>query len=428
MSVVIDVTAETYTAEVLDSKKTVLVDLWAPWCGPCKALAPALDEAAVKYADTLKVVKVNVDENPDISSKYGVRSIPTLLLIENGEEVERLRSGSRSHLFNFINGHFDTTIRPHTEDVPLEKQSKAEPYLAFNGDSQLKAKVLERVRLGVSGGHICCRTGRFDNETKTGSPFGWILESGELALAEAHLGIPENVAALYDYLYFNFMHFEGNDEKLDDRPQPPALPLIEQWLTAIEVGKDLRALPYKFAAHLTEQLQQGAFTPYVTLPADQAAVVALLNSYYSRLAKGDSPNSEEWKHLKKAIAGIARKYTDTWGQALAFFAEILGQERSEASNIVASSLLTLLIGYRNALTMDAYSEDEQDLQTRAMRAGKAAKNADPNISKSGIEALPEFLAWYTAVPLEKQEAVRREVNQRFFSFILELHNGLLALT
>jgi len=70
---------------VLNSSKPVLVDFWAEWCGPCKALAPVLDEVAGEMGDKAKIVKVNVDENSEIAQKYGIRSIPTLIFFKNGE-------------------------------------------------------------------------------------------------------------------------------------------------------------------------------------------------------------------------------------------------------------------------------------------------------------------------------------------------------
>jgi thioredoxin 1 len=73
---------------VLKANKTVLVDFWAPWCGPCRAVGPILEEIAQEYGDRLEVVKVNVDDNPDTAGKYGVRSIPTLLIISNGKVKE----------------------------------------------------------------------------------------------------------------------------------------------------------------------------------------------------------------------------------------------------------------------------------------------------------------------------------------------------
>jgi thioredoxin 1 len=73
-----------FDADVLQNSKAVLLDFWAEWCGPCKMIAPMLDEVADKYEDKLDVVKLNVDENPNVAQKFGIRSIPTLMLFKDG--------------------------------------------------------------------------------------------------------------------------------------------------------------------------------------------------------------------------------------------------------------------------------------------------------------------------------------------------------
>lgn len=84
------VTEQNFDTEVLQSKLPVLVDFWAAWCGPCRAIAPAIEEIAGEYTGRLKVVKVDVDENPDISGKLGIQGIPTVMLFKDGQVVERL--------------------------------------------------------------------------------------------------------------------------------------------------------------------------------------------------------------------------------------------------------------------------------------------------------------------------------------------------
>ncbi len=84
------VTDQSFQTEVLNAATPVLVDFWAEWCAPCRAIAPMVEEIAKEYGDRLKVVKVDVDESVDVASRYRIQSIPTLLVFKGGEEVERV--------------------------------------------------------------------------------------------------------------------------------------------------------------------------------------------------------------------------------------------------------------------------------------------------------------------------------------------------
>jgi thioredoxin 1 len=87
---ILNLSAESFEGEVLESENPVLVDFWAEWCGPCKMIAPVLDELVSEYGDRLKICKVNIDDEQSIASKYGIRAIPTMLIFQNGEVTDQI--------------------------------------------------------------------------------------------------------------------------------------------------------------------------------------------------------------------------------------------------------------------------------------------------------------------------------------------------
>ena len=103
---IINITDGSFENEVIDSNTPVLVDFWAQWCGPCKAIAPILEDLAQKYQGKVKIAKLDVDNNPGTPPKFGVRGIPTLILFKDGQ-VQATQVGllSKNELMAFLDGH-----------------------------------------------------------------------------------------------------------------------------------------------------------------------------------------------------------------------------------------------------------------------------------------------------------------------------------
>ena len=106
-----DVSDNNFEADVLNSERPVLVDFWAPWCAPCRMLAPTVEAVAQNFEGAASVVKLNVDDNPQVSQRYGIKGIPTLILFKNGKEEERVVGAtSKEAISRMIDKHIGGAV------------------------------------------------------------------------------------------------------------------------------------------------------------------------------------------------------------------------------------------------------------------------------------------------------------------------------
>ncbi|WP_407965522.1 thioredoxin [Bartonella sp. C271] len=104
----IKIDSSNFESEILTSPFPIVVDFWAEWCGPCKSIAPILDEIATEMQSQIKVAKINIDENPELATQYGIRSIPTLLMFKNGKvSSNKVGAASKGHIVEWIKNNLD---------------------------------------------------------------------------------------------------------------------------------------------------------------------------------------------------------------------------------------------------------------------------------------------------------------------------------
>ncbi|ASD81420.1 thioredoxin [Burkholderia gladioli] len=222
MSSLKDVTEASFDSDVVRNTRPVLVDLWAEWCGPCKALAPILKKVSEQFVGTVDFVKVNVDENASIRDRFGVRGIPTLLLLDKGVEVGRV-VGNRTvaQLAKFIDGHLGTATELPTANVANLK--------AFNGDEAKKQSIVTSLRALVSRKQAVPSEVMWEGDLNGAIQFA--ANIADIDDCAQNLGIAADVLSIVESL----STYRGTNLG--------AAQFTTDWLDAVNAGANLSALP-----------------------------------------------------------------------------------------------------------------------------------------------------------------------------------------
>lgn len=262
----------------------VLIDFWAPWCGPCKALTPHLDKLADKTGDNLKIMKLNIDENPEIPKKYNVRGIPTLIFMVDGKEEGRLVGASATRMNVTVEKWMSDRGLPVAgtapTDAPVTQAQPAAPqrasWSAFSGDANLKAvsvASLEKI-----------------TADQQALPSNELADSAEQF--ESVLGMPAAVGSLIDVLWhLNYDHTAQPFEQMRAT--------VAGLLQAIPVGADLGDVPRALAYAATYE-SDWAITGYADSDAAKAAVAAIRSNHDQEM-QGLPVSPAAWEQAQRAV-------------------------------------------------------------------------------------------------------------------------------
>ncbi|MEK6351977.1 MAG: thioredoxin [Burkholderia cenocepacia] len=271
------VTLETIEADVINNPLPVLVDFWAPWCGPCKALAPTLSKVSEQFQGKAAFVKIDVDENAGVRERFGVRGIPTLILLRDGKELGRV-VGNRSatQLAGFIDNHLGSV-------TPLPVAIAVAPN-AFGGDAALKEERLAALRAWLDRKRAAPSEAMWDGEI--GSAIQFVCRTADVDDCARMLGIPANVLAVVESLStYRSTHLNGAE-------------FIAHWLDAVSVGANLSRLPQML---LTDLLSGGEMAELIGGDPALLSVRDRLAAQHDP-AREDGPLDSELASIRQALA------------------------------------------------------------------------------------------------------------------------------
>jgi thioredoxin len=277
MSELKEVTQETFEADVIAHGRPVLIDFWAPWCGPCKALAPTLRKLSGQYADEVDFVKVNVDEHAAVRDRFGVRGIPTLILLQGEAELGRVVGNrSASQLAGFIDGCLGTT-------TALPAALSFAPN-AFGGEAAFKQARLNALHEHIERKRAAPGEPMWDGEESGALQF--VAQSTDIDEAASKLGISADVLGVAESL----SSYHGT--------HLGAAAFIAQWLASVRPGANLSVLHRRllvailhsaeFDALLGDDTALSAVRDALVVLHDPAQTDARTDAFTAQLAQVDA--------------------------------------------------------------------------------------------------------------------------------------------
>nr|WP_047838884.1 thioredoxin [Burkholderia gladioli] len=280
MSDLKSVTEASFEADVMTNSRPVLIDFWAEWCGPCKALAPTLEKVARNFEGKVDIVKVNVDEHPALRERFGVRGIPALVLVNGGQEAGRI-VGNRSatQLASYLDAHLGTATQLAKPEITLR---------AFGGDSQAKAARIAHLRDYLEQKQASPDTPMWPD--KISGALAFVVGSSDPDECAIALGIPTDVIEAVNVL----STYRGT--------QFNAALFMADWLESVPVGANLSRLPGRL---LTSILSSQIVSDTLNGEARLLAIRDELVSLHAAETDGAPVPDAKWADLKQASKDVA---------------------------------------------------------------------------------------------------------------------------
>lgn len=426
----IDVTEATFAAEIEQAGLPVFVDFWAPWCGPCKMLAPRFDELAQMYQGRIKFAKINADDSKVLAERFGVRSLPAMLLLKGGEVVaQTLGVQGRSALVELLDQHITTL----TSEKPLPS---VKSWRAFHSDGELKRKVIDQVRAHLEANQIQILapfppTGPIcEIEQGHYTLIGAALHSTDMERYEATFGIPSSAALLEDFVHAFLMEVSADAHGRLSYTLSGVMrdhPLA--WLERIPPGADLRHTTSHFLHWLLLDLIDGPQSlPFSAVSSDsiKAAVrdVAVL---HGRLAKGDVPSDAEWKAAREAAGKASPSYQAdavSWGVAMC--AEAASWPSEELPYVARDGLTVLFSSLREIAIRRGYSTEEWAKRELIAAAYQKKRESEPKAGREVIFAWEETKTYF-AMLKDAQSTDNAQVGKLQLALGKHWHEGLMQV-
>jgi thioredoxin len=342
-----ETTDATFEADVLQSDLPVLLDLWAPWCGPCLALAPMLERIATQYEGRVRVVKYNVDENKGSWERFNVRGIPTLLVFRDGTEVARNAGASAS----WLNSVLDAAQRK-------VQPAQAATLRGFGGDAARKAQCLAVLRKAIDAGRLSKPESDGHGPGVTATDCDYVpsrhVTTDPGADCSTVLGVPAALAVLHDH-FFESLPADGSDTRF-------AL----DWVEAIPVGADLTGVPEAYLQWLMHDPVWGLEHAFPR-QGEPRALWKQIVEYRGQKLAGTTPADAIWNALNDRCMEMRRIFRQEENRSEEYLCDCLADIIEFLRNSDGPALATLsdtaLSVQRNEMQATRWTEAELALMS-----------------------------------------------------------------